>query len=88
MSAAPTWLQALLRSGFDEVFLIEAATMLLREASQSARDNLQYSAAELRQLHWAALAPKLPPAALEQLLKPTCDGQLDHTALDTALVRK
>ncbi|MDP9108463.1 MAG: histidine kinase [Pseudomonadota bacterium] len=42
----------------------------------------------MRQLHWAALAPKLTSAALEQLLKPTRDGQLDHTALDTALVRK
>ncbi|MFC6520204.1 histidine kinase [Undibacterium arcticum] len=80
-------LAAIMRGAFNEIY-IDADTLGFIETNQAARDNLQYSEAELAAMTPVQIASGLDLDALAALLQPLRTGDTAQATLDTIHVRK
>ncbi len=81
------WLPVVMEGSFSEIYVVDCDTLRLLHANRTARDNLQYSTAELETMHFHDLAESLSPDGLSYLLKDMRGGAVP-VYLDTVFVRK
>ncbi|TFV92219.1 PAS domain-containing sensor histidine kinase [Oxalobacteraceae bacterium OM1] len=84
----PEWLAAAVQGAFNEIYVIDCATLRIRHANEAARKNLQYTARELCGMTPFDLAPALSAPALDTALAPLRTGTARHVQLETEHRRK
>ena len=82
------WLPVVMEGSFSEIHVLDCDTLGLLQVNPAARDNLQYSAAELAGMYFPNLAQHLTSDGLAHLLQDLRAGTSPAVSLDTSLTRK
>ena len=78
----------ILKHSFEEIYVIDANTMLYVEVSRGALDNLGYTLAEMKTKTAIDIKPNMPCEVCDAIFKTLKDGTEDVVRLSTAHQRK
>lgn len=81
-------LAGILENSLNEIYIIDAESWQIREANRGARENLGYTASELRGLSAEQIKSDLTLAQMTELLLPLMDGRSAKVVHETRHLRK
>jgi two-component system sensor histidine kinase UhpB len=82
------WLPVVMQGSFSEIYVVDCHSFRFVHVNQTARKNLQYSAAELAQMTPLDLARNVSREVLENILMPLHCASANRSSLDTVHSRK
>lgn len=82
------WLPIIMQGSFSEIYIVDCDTLRFVQTNQTARKNLNYTAAELACMTPLDIAPSLSREVLDNTLHPLKCGRAQRASLDTVHTRK
>lgn len=79
---------SILKYSFEEIYVIDAATLMFLEVSRGALANLGYTIEEMKKMTPLAIKPELTHAECKAVFMSLPDSDLDVATLDTKHLRK
>lgn len=82
------WLSIVMQGSFSEVYVVDCATLKILRVNEAACTNLHYAENELIGMPLMNINPLLSRQAMEEMLAPLCEGELDRLDIETVHMRR
>ena len=83
-----TWLGRIIEQSINEIYVIDARTLRLRQANRGSQENLGFTLEELEKLTPLDLMPDFTRRKFRALVRPLRDGRREEVAFETVHGRK